>query len=767
MPPAPALRIPLAGLALAAVAGILLAEYGSTNSRFLLGISAVGLLLACGRQGQLPLWLATVSIFAVAHDWQWNNNPDRRWAEALSTPPRTVQVTGVLTAEPTEISQTTAGTNWSGEMYAESWTIDGRKMMLPAKIRARWSSRTAPRYGDRWTIEGVVSRPSPPRNPGQFDAASWLARQGIFLELRSRHENAAKLRARDQGSPIKKAALSTREWILRTLGLGLEGDEGIRAVMAGITIGARDDDAETFSDSFRQTGTLHLFAVSGLHVGMFGLLLWLVLRPLGLSRRQAILVIIPMLFFYSLVTGAKPSSLRAATMISIAMGGFLLDRTVAPGNSLAAAALVLLGYDTNQLFQPGFQLSFCVVSSIILLGPPLDQWLGARLRPDPFIPRKLYTPDQRWRAYAGRNAAAALSISAASWLGSLPLTIAFFHLVPVLAIPVNMLAVPLAFAILSVSMLSLTGGLFSSWLAAVFNQTNWALTSLLVGFVQWSAALPGSYFHWPPGWMQPPARLTVFDLGTGSAQLLRTPQSSWLIDTGTEYDLRNIIIPALRQSGVGHLEALVLTHGDTDHLGGAAAAQATLTPGKIIESTLNDRSPSRKNFHAFLRSQNFGKSLVWRGDILRVDQATSLRVLAPSAAGKARLADDQALVLGLYTHGLRVLLMSDAGAATERQLLQQSPDDLRCDVLVLGRHGEDIYATSEFLARTRPQAIILSQADPFRDSNNEAALQARLARTGAAIFDQADCGAVTVTLYGDHAEIRGYLNNQTATVHPR
>jgi competence protein ComEC len=767
MPSSPALRIPLAGIAISAVAGILLAEHWVLDSRLLLSATVIGLLLGCGRRGLLPLWVGTAAVFAAAHVWQWNNDPDRLWAEALAGQPRTAQVTGVLTDEPAEISRTADEATWSGEMQAESWNIEGTKVTLPAKIRARWSSKTDPRYGDRWIIEGVISRPTPPRNPGQFNAASWLARQGIFLELRSRQDNTAKLQARDQGSPLKKAALTTRDWILRNLGLGLEGDDGIRAVIAGITIGARDDDAETFSDSFRQTGTLHLFAVSGLHVGMFGLLLWLVLRPLGLSRRQAILVIIPMLFFYSLVTGAKPSSLRAATMISIAMGGFLLDRTVAPSNSLSAAALVLLGYDTNQLFQPGFQLSFCVVASIIILAPPLNLWLASHLRPDPFIPRKLYSSAQRWQTQLGRITAAALSVSGASWLGSLPLTMVFFHLVPVLAIPVNMLAVPLAFTILSVSMLSLSGGLLSSWLAMIFNQTNWALTSLLVAFVQWSATLPGSYFHWPPGWMQPPARLTVFDLGTGNAQLLRTPYASWLIDTGTASDFQNIIRPALLQSGIGRLDALVLTHGDTEHVGGAAATLAASAPGQIIDSAFDDRSPSRKNFHALLRSHSFGKSLIWAGDILRADKSTTFHVLAPDADGKASLADDQSVVASLHTHGFRVLLMSDSGAATERQLSRQSPESLRCDVLVFGRHGEDVFATSEFLAHAQPQVIVLLPADPFRDGSGEAALQSRLAQTGATIFDQTDCGAVIITIDGNTAEIRGFLHKKSLKIQPR
>ena len=639
-------RLPLAGIALSAVAGIVFADRFAPEPLLAAGISAAALVLMIWRGGWIAPLLATGGAFAAVHAWQWQDAPARLWAEAVA--PNSARVTGVLLDEPVQ-----TGNAWRSRMRTEEWSLDTRTFALEQTIMVRWRSADIPRYGDRWNVEGVVERPRAPRNPGAFDAAAWLARQGVFLELRSRHPQDARFLASDQGSAIKGAAIATRDWIMRTLGLGLERDTEIRAVIAGITLGARDDGADAFVPAFRQTGTLHLFAVSGLHVGMFGLLLWFVLRPLGLNCRQAISSSSAPVF-YSLVTGAS-LDLRAATMIAIALGGFLLDRAPAAGNSLAAAALVLLGIDTNQLFQPGFQLSFCVVSSIILLAQPLDRWLAARLRPDPFIPRKLFTRWQRSQASAGRMVAAALAVSTASWLGSLPLTIGLFHLVPLLAVPVNLLAVPVAFAILSISMLAIIGGLFSPWLAAVFNHANWGLASALLAGVQWTAALPGAWFHMPPGWMQPPARLTVFDLSTGGAQLLRTPNQAWLIDSGTSHDFARIIEPALRSSGVGRLDGLILTHGDNEHVGGAPGVLASNPPRRVLDSVLRDRSPARRAVHDLLRTRNLPKWLVLPGDRVTLGGGSSFVVLAPSPAQKARVSDDQAVVVRSHER-FRVLL---------------------------------------------------------------------------------------------------------------
>lgn len=750
-------RLPLAGVALAAVAGILLAEYLPLDPRVLLAVTTAALLLTTWRGGTVALWLAAAGVFALAHVWQWTENPARTWAADFAPEPRHAGVTGVLLDEPQAVQPGT----WRSRMRVETWHAEGRDIPQSGTIVARWSSTATAHYGDRWTITGRLAPISPPRNPGQFDAASWWARQGVFLELRNRHAPEARLDARGQGSPVQVAALAARAWILHTLGIGLDGENAVQAVIAGITLGAREDAAEDFVPAFRQTGTLHLFAVSGLHVGMFGLLLWLALRPLGLGRRQAILVIIPLLFFYSLVTGAKPSSMRAATMISLALGAFLLDRAPAPANSLAAAALLLLGLDTNQLFQPGFQLSFCVVSAIILLAPPLNTWLAARWRPDPFLPRQLYSWIRQVQAKTGRWAAAALAVSATSWLGSLPLTIGLFHLVPVLAIPVNMIAVPLAFCVLGTAMLTLIGGTFSSLLAAAFNHTNSVLAAALLALVQWVAALPGAWFHMPPAALQPPATLTIFDLSTGGAQLLRTRQTAWLFDAGTTYDFGAIIEPALRAAGVGRLDALVLTHGDTEHVGGAVEAWTGQRPRRLLDSILRDRSPARRALHEAMQADGTAKSLALPGDRFRAGSSTSIVILAPAAAQKSRTADDQSLVARLDNSGLRTLLMSDAGAATEEFLRRHAPGELRADILVLGRHGNDVFATEEFLAAVQPRVIVLAAADPFRDGRDEPALRTRLATTGAEIFHQENCGAVTVTFRATHAEVRGFLDART------
>ncbi|MEX1115565.1 MAG: hypothetical protein WEB53_09965, partial [Akkermansiaceae bacterium] len=119
------------------------------------------------------------------------------------------------------------------------------------------------------------------------------------------------------------------------------------------------------------------------------------------------------------------------------------------------------------------------------------------------------------------------------------------------------------------------------------------------------------------------------------------------------------------------------------------------------------------------------------------------------------------------TGPFRVLLMSDAGAETESHLAQHRAAELRADILVLGRHGNDLFATGEFLAAVQPRAVILAARDPFRHGLDEVSLRTRLAATGAEVFAQDECGAVITTFRHDHAELHGFIDDRRISLTPR
>jgi hypothetical protein len=173
-------------------------------------------------------------------------------------------------------------------------------------------------------------------------------------------------------------------------------------------------------------------------------------------------------------------------------------------------------WPTQTSFLTWLQLSFACCLHHAVAGP-LGSLL-AIIRPDPFFPERLMSTPQRLIARGAQRLASLLAVSAAAWLGSLPLTMGYFHLISITALPANALAVPLSFAIMAVAMLSLGTGLFSAWVASIYNQTNWLLAKALLGIVHAFASLPGSFLYVRiPDHPPPLAEIVVFDFGAGGA----------------------------------------------------------------------------------------------------------------------------------------------------------------------------------------------------------------------------------------------------------
>ena len=168
---------------------------------------------------------------------------------------------------------------------------------------------------------------------------------------------------------------------------GIEDDAEIAGLVQTITLGLKQETTAADRELFQHVGALHLFVVNGLHVALLAGILALLLKPFGIHRRAFAAVIIPILFAYALLTGLNPGSVRAAIMAAVIFGASFVERRPFSFNTLAAAALILLLWDTNELFQDGFQFSFGVVAAIILLADLIQDSILPFGLPDPFLPR--------------------------------------------------------------------------------------------------------------------------------------------------------------------------------------------------------------------------------------------------------------------------------------------------------------------------------------------------------------------------------------------
>jgi ComEC/Rec2-related protein len=753
-------RQPFVGMAGMAGLGIIFADFLPLPSSALLSISIV-VAVCCVIVLRWPMVIAIYAIvglgFFLLHDLQTSNTEGQQLAAQLGNRPRVVTATGIVISEP-KIAPNGFATFL---LKLESIELEGTNKRAGATWLVRW--RGVPEYGNELRLFGSAEVIAPPRNSGEFDMRAYLARRDVRRTLFVRYPEDGSLIRHGAGNPVLRAAQKSRGWMQNALCRGLDDSPHVQNFLSGIVLGVRHQTPEDIEEPFQQTGTLHLFAVAGLHVGIVAALLWMLAMVARLSRKWATALIIPTLFFYAAVTGLHISSVRAAVMSSILLGGFFFERKPFLLNSLAAAAFFLLCWNTNELFSAGFQLSFAVVGAIVLFADPLFGFLQRCAAPDSFLPRSLLRGPRHFMHVGLRWLSRGVSVSLAAWIGSLPFILWYFHIVTPISLFANLVVVPIAFFVLAVALLSLISTPLLSWLAIVFNNANWFLARLVLGIVQLFAQIPGGHFYVDqPQWSQNDiAKITVLDVGAGAAVHLRTRATDWLFDCGNERNYQRVVRQYLHWAGVNRLDGLLLTHGDSLHIGGAAELLRDFHRVRLMDNPVPDRSTIHQQLQRLLQQQGIKTDHLAAGESFRLSREVTAHVLFPPRVFLANMSDDQTYVIQLVVApSTSILFMSDSGQETENALLAYGLN-LRSDIIIKGQHHSGQSGSDPFLDAVRPQLIIATSRDfpEYERISDEWAEHVRA--RGIKLFRQDETGTATVRVGRDGWEAQSYLTGET------
>ncbi len=755
-------RQPFIGLAVAAVLGVCAADRWPTPPVLAFGFAALGVLALLLRPAPITCWLLCGLTFFEIHTVRHYGSDAWLFAKVLAPGARVVRASGIVWNEPeAPAAGGRTATKARFVLKTESLAISGVQLPSDLLVNVAWAG-DMPAYGDRVSLLGSATNLEEPRNPGQFDFLGYQRRRGVQSEIHTRYAVDCRIESHHHGAAAQAFAYTTSHWIQSQLRVDLEGSPEISDLITSMVLGMRGETPEDMKALFQRTGTMHLFAVSGLNVAMLAAIVIAILRPFAIRRGAAVIVIIPILIVYALVTGLAASCVRATIMVGLVLFGHIVDRRPLALNGLGAAAFFILLWDTEQFFLLGFQFSFVLVVAIVCLAGPIQRWVGRFGQPDPFLPRDLWNWSQRTSVFCVGQVAMALGVTLSAWIGSLLFTANYFHLFSVSTIFANLIAVPLAFVILVLGLASVLSAPLWKMGVVLCNNANWFCAKLLLKILQFFALLPGSYVYveTPRFTPAPDCEFTVFDLGDGGAAFLRADRRDWLLNCGSVRDYERILLPYLRSRGVNRLDGLLFTHGSSHHIGGAMGVVDDFRPRLLADSVVNDRSSTRRLVREELNRRGFPKGLYERGDFIHLGPRATLRVLYPPAGLVRGSAEDKALVLQLDVAGRHVLFMSDSGFTTERWLLEHEPD-LRSDLLIKGQHSKDFSGTPDFLARVQPQAVICG---PLGYGKSPASLDPWVqdaTTRGIVVFRQDRAGAVQVELRHDTFELRGYLNGQT------
>jgi competence protein ComEC len=641
--------------------------------------------------------------------------------------------------------------------------------------------------GQRVEIQGVIQPPKGPAAEGLFDYRSYLKWQGIHYQLRVENTNDWRLAAGADGRANPRWTGRFCQWAQKVMARGLPGeDESLRLLWA-MALGWKTALTNEVSAPFIQTGTMHIFAISGLHIALIAGILVSVLRVVRLDRAACGWLVIPLIWFYTGATGWQSSAIRSALMMTIVIGGWALRRPGDLLNSLTVAGFILLLWEPQQLFQASFQLSFFVVLSIALILPPVEKSRQRLCKTDPLLPEELRRKWPPWVEWPVRFVTTSLATSLAACIGSMPLIAYYFHLVNPVSLLANLIIIPLSSLALMCNLGSLVCG---DWLAPVtvlFNHSGWLWMELMVRLSEWMARWPGAYFYVRPpnaiefflfygavfaavtGWLWAPrkriwvgiglssllgvclwlwlgdrntVKLTVMALSGGDTIFVDAPgrESDLLVDSGDASAADFLVKPFLGGQGVNRLNRCVLTHGDLRHCGGISNVIQEFPAVELLASRVRFRSPVyRKIIDEWEESQR-----QWR-PIQSGERIGCWSVLHPRREDRFPLADDNAVVLRGEFHGVHVLLCSDLGRLGQGALLERG-EDLRADVVVAGIPARNEPLQDRFLDAVQPQLIIISAAIYPANEQAKPLLRRRLARRGVPVLYTSDAGSITLRI---------------------
>jgi ComEC/Rec2-related protein len=649
--------------------------------------------------------------------------------------------------------------------------------------------------GQTVEVTGVIRPPKDAAAEGLFDYRTYLRRQSIYYQLQVESTNDWRVVLSGADAPGPPLADRFRTWSQKTLAAGLpQEDESLRLLWA-MALGWTTALTGEVSEPFMRTGTMHIFAISGLHIALIAGILVRVLRVLQIPRSVCGWLVIPLIWFYTAATGWQSSAIRSTIMMSVIIVGWAIHRPSDLLNSLAAAGFIILLWDPQQLFQASFQLSFFVVLSIALLMPPIERLRQRLLQPDPLLPPELRPGWRRWLDGPIHFLTTSLAVSLAAWLGSLPLIACYFHLFTPVSLAANLVIVPLSSLALMCNLGSLLCGAWCPWLSELFNHSGWFWMAAMVKVSGWFAAVPGAYCYVPAptpalyfiyysllfgvasGKLLAPrtrtwsgaaigllaavtcfqwfthrndTRITVLPLSGGDSIFVNAPgrANDLLVDCGNESAAEFVVKPFLHAQGVNRLPRLLLTHGDLRHVGGATLVAREFSIGQFLASGVRFRSPAYRQITGDLDSTS-GRSRI----VNRRDRFGAWTVLHPQAQDRFPEADDNAIVLRGEFNGVRVLLCSDLGRAGQRAL-RDCEEDLRADVVVAGIPANAEPLGDPLLEAVQPRVIVISASEVPAQERATKDLRARLERRGIPVFYTSDDGAVTIGLRPRTWEVR-------------
>ncbi len=608
-------------------------------------------------------------------------------------------------------------------------------------------------YGDEISCHGYLKLPKGKRNPGGFDYRNYLLQRDIAGIFKLHPFSNVKKTGHKKGIPFYRNLIYPLRAHVRNLllkGTGQNEDDLLCALILGEKAGLSPEIKETFS----KAGIAHLLAVSGLHVGFVLLIFSACLGFLRFPETMKVILTALALLFYMIFTESNPPVVRATVMAITYLFGTLMGKRPNPLNLLGTAGLIMLLAKPSSLFEPGFQLSFSAVLSILLISKPLSKikWIQ-------------YLQMLLSKISTGQGIFYILLMSLSVQIGTLPILISYFNRISLLSFLLNLIAIPLTGLIVALGFTTIFLGSIHPFLAEVYGGCNslflklliqssewithlkwisihiatpsWTVIliyySTLILFLNWGSLLKRKYlitgclislnlFIWHEVFTCEARNLTYvqLDVGQGDAAVIHLPGGKTILIDGGPCNENldageRIIAPYLWKKGVHKLDAVILTHPHNDHVGGLNYIIEEFRIRKIWTAATPYKSELYTKFNRLITRKNIPVDIMTAPATIQAFPGIKIELLSPAELRKSTAGNlnNQSLVIQIRFGNASILSTGDAEKEAEFDLMKNGSVPVS-QILKIGHHGSNTSSSPDFLNSVQPELAIISVGENNR-----------------------------------------------------
>ncbi|MGE5396246.1 MAG: DNA internalization-related competence protein ComEC/Rec2 [Chitinophagales bacterium] len=726
--------------------------------------ASVSLLIILGLFARLPgIWILVAVLPLAFAFWSWSH-------PLIPTGPEQefVKVEARVLDHP---ASKEGDTRFTGELISSRYQT-GTPHFERFRVTCAFSAKLE--KGDIVKLYGSMRLIQKPSNPGEFNFKEYFAHRDIFYSLTVRDASSLKVTGHKAGA-------------LESLFQGMvnKGSMAIRANMGkqeailleGMLFGLQGEISEEDFSTFQKTGLVHVFSVSGFHVGFIVLLGTWLGALLRWKNRTRFLFLSGLLLLYGSLTGWPVSLVRAALMAWLALLAHYAGRENQALDSLCLAGILILLVNPASLFDISFQLSFLATWGIVYLYP---------------IIQAQFKLEKKWQK--------AVMLGLAAQVATLPLAAYYFNMVSLISVVANLILVDVAGVAVILGFIGMVIAQISQAVAAIFMMPAGFLTLIVTRGVEILAKVPASYLWvakaapilvagaytgilmlfleatnrrkalrnagtlliivyligilWPGQWKEPGRLKVLFlDVGQGDAIFIKSPGGKTILVDGGGADYyqvgKKVVLPYFRREGIRSLDLAISTHPHVDHMQGLQEVLEEIPASTIIAGA-----------GCMLKeSANHRVTLTGSREI-QLDSKTMVRVWAPDNNGEP--GNDTSVITTIKEGNATFLLTGDAGTGELEQYMKENPD-VRATVLKVAHHGSrnSLYEPFFDEVNARYAVIMVGANNPF--GHPDPLVVEELEKHGMQILRTDQNGAITFLTDGKELQVRTVEVNKNKT----